>query len=286
MTSSGWGLPAAENPCIFAGTAGFILKNSPGSVIFNFTVGASNLSTNEIDLVNETIGDKAAYPLYNDMSLTLGFNSMRSFAVLKEVMQIYLYDGETGKVALFRNGSQAPYVQLIPVFEQWLTPSFSLRAGPVVSTDYESWGFGGVLGSTISFNKTKELDISITYRQRPSRAIRAELIPEFIISVGYSRSTRNNVFLLAKNNKKIYIYYMRNLQISLDNNIVSSIEKITKEQHKTRSAVIREAINYWIKHRTIDNFESQWISTLKKEKSEYNAANDEAWMDAEQWDES
>ena len=188
VTSGGWDLPAAKNPWIFAGTVGFILKNSPGSVIFNFTVGASNLSTNEIDLVNETVGDKIAYPFYNDMSLTLGFNSMRSFVVLKEVMHIYLYDSETGKAALFGNGSQAPYVQLIPVFEQWLTPSFSLRAGPVVSTDYESWGFGGVLGSTITFNKTKELDIGITYRQRPSRAIRAELIPEFIISVGYSSS--------------------------------------------------------------------------------------------------
>ncbi|RLD33445.1 MAG: hypothetical protein DRI73_05480, partial [Bacteroidetes bacterium] len=52
---------------------------------------------------------------------------------------------------------------------------------------------------------------------------------------------------------------MKNLQVSLDNNIMSFIEKITKEQHKTRSAVIREAINYWIKYKTIDEFESQWI---------------------------
>ena len=185
---SGWDLPEPENPWIFAGTAGFIIKNSPGSVIFNFTVGASNLATNEIDLFNERVGDKIAYPFYNDMSLTLGFNSMRSFVVLKQVFQIYMYDSETGKIAISENGSQAPYVQLIPVFEQWFTPSFSLRAGPVVSTDYESWGFGGVLGSTITFNKTKELNIGITYRQRPSRAIRAELIPEFVISVGYSSS--------------------------------------------------------------------------------------------------
>ena len=181
-------MPEPDNPWIFAGTAGFILKNRPGSVIFNFTVGASNLATNEIDLVNETVGDKIAYPFYNDMSLTLGFNSMRSFVVLKEVMQIYMYDGETGRIAISENGSQAPYVQLIPVFEQWLTPSFSLRAGPVVSTDYESWGFGGVLGSTITFNKTKELNISITYRNHPSRAVRAELIPQYIISAGYSNS--------------------------------------------------------------------------------------------------
>ena len=79
---------------------------------------------------------------------------------------------------------------------------------------------------------------------------------------------------------------MKNLQISLDNNIIAFIEKITKEQNKTRSAVIREAINYWIKYKTIDNFESQWIRTLKKEEPKYNTANDEAWMAAELWDES
>ena len=77
---------------------------------------------------------------------------------------------------------------------------------------------------------------------------------------------------------------MKNLQISLDNNIITFIEKITKEQHKTRSAVIREAINYWIQHKTIEEFENQWISALKKEEP-YYTTEDEAWMDAEQWDE-
>ena len=77
---------------------------------------------------------------------------------------------------------------------------------------------------------------------------------------------------------------MKNLQISLDNSIITFIEKITKEQQKTRSAVIREAINYWIRHKTIDEFETQWISALKEEEPEYTE-DDEAWMDAEQWDE-
>lgn len=77
---------------------------------------------------------------------------------------------------------------------------------------------------------------------------------------------------------------MKNLQISLDNSIITFIEKITKEQHKTRSAVIREAISYWIKHKTIDEFETQWISALQEKKHNYTK-DDEAWMDTEQWDE-
>ncbi len=76
---------------------------------------------------------------------------------------------------------------------------------------------------------------------------------------------------------------MKNLQISLDNNIMSFIEKITKEQHKTRSAVIREAINYWIKYKTIDEFESQWINALQEEGPKCTA-DDVAWMNTEEWD--
>jgi len=78
---------------------------------------------------------------------------------------------------------------------------------------------------------------------------------------------------------------MKNLQISLDNNIVSFIEKITKEEQKTRSAVIREALNYWIKQKTIEEFEANWISALQKDKMSYSD-DTEAWLAAEQWDES
>lgn len=180
--------PPPGSPLLLAGTMGFILKNGPGSLIYSLNTGFSNFESHEIDLVAETIGDKVAWPFYLDQSVTFGFNNMRSFAVLKHIMEIYLYDAETGKIAMFDNGSQTPYMQFIPVFEHWISSSFSLRGGPVVSTNLENTGFGAVLGSTVTFNKTKELDIGITYRLRPSRIIGEELIPELVISVGYSMS--------------------------------------------------------------------------------------------------
>jgi len=78
---------------------------------------------------------------------------------------------------------------------------------------------------------------------------------------------------------------MKNHQINLDNNIISFIEKVTKEQQKTRYTVIREALSYWIKHKTIDEFETKWICALQEEKKNYSE-DTEAWMNAEQWDES
>ncbi len=180
--------PPASSPLLLAGTAGFILKNGSGSLIYSVNAGVSNFESHEIDLVNETIGDKVAYPFYSDQSITFGFNRMRTFFVIKYLMTIYLYDSEDGRVAMFDNGTQAPYMQLIPVIEHWITPSFSLRTGLVVSTDLEEFGYGAVLGSTIIFNKMRELDIGLTYRERPSRITRAELIPEVGINIGYSVS--------------------------------------------------------------------------------------------------
>ena len=180
--------PPPSSPLLLAGSLGIILKNRSGSLIYSLNNGISNFESHEIDLIEETIGDKVAYPFYLDQSFTFGFNSMRSFIVLKDIMSIYLYDAEDGKIAMFKNGTQAPYMQILPVFEHWITPSFSLRGGPVISTDLENTGFGAVLGSTLTINRTKELDIGVTYRQRPSRIIRAELIPELVISVGYSMS--------------------------------------------------------------------------------------------------
>ena len=82
----------------------------------------------------------------------------------------------------------------------------------------------------------------------------------------------------------MYVYCMNNLQISLDNNTIAFIEKTTKEQQKTRSAVIREAIRYWMKHKPIDEFETQWIHALKKDKQNYPEDTD-AWLAAENWEE-
>lgn len=180
--------PPPSSPLLFAGTVGLILKNGSGSFIYSLNTGFSNFETHEIDLVAEIIGDKVAYPWYLDQSIAIGFNRMRTFVVLKEVLEVCLYDEETGKIAIYNNGTQPLHLQIIPVIEHWITPTFSLRGGPVISSDGKNAGFGAVLGSTLSFNKTKELDIGITYRQRPSRIIRSELIPELVVSVSYSIS--------------------------------------------------------------------------------------------------
>ncbi len=77
---------------------------------------------------------------------------------------------------------------------------------------------------------------------------------------------------------------MKNLQITIDDTMVSYLDRVAELQQKTRTALIREAIAYWIRRRTIEQFESQWICALKSGKNEYQD-EDEVWMAAEAWGE-
>ena len=71
---------------------------------------------------------------------------------------------------------------------------------------------------------------------------------------------------------------MKNIQVSFDEQTITLIEKIAETSQKTRTAVIREAVTAWLKQKRIDDFESQWIKTLKQEKKAYadTADNDDS----------
>jgi predicted transcriptional regulator len=77
---------------------------------------------------------------------------------------------------------------------------------------------------------------------------------------------------------------MKNLQISIEDTMVSYLDRLAEHQQKTRTALIREAIAYWIRYKNIEQFESQWISALKSDTRGF-PEDDEAWLAAEAWDE-
>lgn len=77
---------------------------------------------------------------------------------------------------------------------------------------------------------------------------------------------------------------MKNLQITIDDTVLSYLDKVAELQQKTRTALIREALAYWIHRKNIEQFENQWISALKGGTKSY-PEEDEGWMAAEAWDE-
>ena len=75
--------------------------------------------------------------------------------------------------------------------------------------------------------------------------------------------------------------YMRNAQISFDEAFLNTIDKIAAESHKTRSAIVREAIGFWLKQKEIREFENKWIQRLKETNDD--TADLEDWSETEQW---
>ena len=74
---------------------------------------------------------------------------------------------------------------------------------------------------------------------------------------------------------------MKNVQISFDENLLKTIDRIAASYQLSRSAMVREALENWIRQREIREFENAWIQKLKETPDDI--ADSEAWLQAEQW---
>lgn len=75
--------------------------------------------------------------------------------------------------------------------------------------------------------------------------------------------------------------HMKNVQISFDEDLLRSVDSLATSARLSRSAIVREALQRWIKDRKIKEFEEEWIRKLKKNPDDTQES--EAWMTIEQW---
>ncbi len=76
---------------------------------------------------------------------------------------------------------------------------------------------------------------------------------------------------------------MKSVQISLDEGLLEGIDLIVTKRHSSRSAIVREALKYWIRQEEIHDFEQGWIKKLKENPEDLS--DTEAWTKAEIWGE-
>ena len=76
---------------------------------------------------------------------------------------------------------------------------------------------------------------------------------------------------------------MKNVQISFDEKLLDEIDLVVAKHHSSRSAIVREALKYWIRQKEIQDFEQQWIEKLKENPEDMDDAA--VWMKAETWEE-
>ena len=74
---------------------------------------------------------------------------------------------------------------------------------------------------------------------------------------------------------------MKNVQISFDEHLLRTIDRFATSSRLTRSAVVREAVENWIRQKEIEEFENDWIKKLKE--SPVDPDDSEVWLKAEKW---
>ncbi len=74
---------------------------------------------------------------------------------------------------------------------------------------------------------------------------------------------------------------MKNAQISFEDDFLEKIDRMATENNKTRSAVVREAVHFWLKKKNIEDFEDAWIDALRKHPE--SGLDSEAWESVDEW---
>ncbi|SPF40365.1 putative Helix-turn-helix protein, CopG [Syntrophobacter sp. SbD1] len=74
---------------------------------------------------------------------------------------------------------------------------------------------------------------------------------------------------------------MKNVQICFDEELLGQIDLIVAKHRSSRSAIVREALRYWMIQKEIQDLEQEWINKLKANPEDLNEAK--VWMQAETW---
>ena len=74
---------------------------------------------------------------------------------------------------------------------------------------------------------------------------------------------------------------MKNVQITIDEDTLTRVDRIGKPLGLKRSEVVRQALRDWLRRHAVENFEQEWIAALQKEPDE--AARAEEWRDIQAW---
>jgi len=74
---------------------------------------------------------------------------------------------------------------------------------------------------------------------------------------------------------------MKNVQISFDEELLETVDRVATSSRISRSAIVREALKNWLRQRQVKEFEDAWIAKLRE--TPQDSAEAEAWLSAESW---
>ena len=74
---------------------------------------------------------------------------------------------------------------------------------------------------------------------------------------------------------------MKNVQISFDEELLETVDKVATTSQMSRSAIVREALKNWLRQRQVKEFEEAWTAKLREVPQDSGEA--EAWLSADSW---
>ena len=74
---------------------------------------------------------------------------------------------------------------------------------------------------------------------------------------------------------------MKNVQITVDDETLRRVDRMAKPLGLKRSEIVRQALRQWLRQRSVERFEQEWIAALGKRPDEAARADD--WLTVETW---
>ena len=74
---------------------------------------------------------------------------------------------------------------------------------------------------------------------------------------------------------------MKNVQITVDEETLSQVERVGKPLGLKRSEIVRQALRQWLRRHAVERFEQDWIAALKDRPDD--AASADNWLDIQTW---
>ncbi len=74
---------------------------------------------------------------------------------------------------------------------------------------------------------------------------------------------------------------MKNVQITIDEETLSHVDRIGKPLGLNRSEIVRRALREWLHRHAVESFEREWIEALQKHPDDSGRA--EAWLGIQSW---
>jgi metal-responsive CopG/Arc/MetJ family transcriptional regulator len=74
---------------------------------------------------------------------------------------------------------------------------------------------------------------------------------------------------------------MKNVQITIDQATLTAVDRAAGPLGLKRSEIVRQALREWLRRRSVERFEEEWIAALRKTADDPRRADD--WLASQTW---